>query len=250
MKRSLPQAQAIEIIGPDRRILNTNYAFPAPLLYQVSRQMLAVHRNGASDLYISDVARGCAPVLCCSRYHAKSRGPIPPAGAGEINIATNPGVANCDGLAGEPGVHIALFRADGADAGTQSAPREPLRYPTDERTSCAPSTPALRGFISGASSVDRRARLLFYKAVRRLPDLCRRELRKSRDHQALAADHGQPSDLRHPGHARPYLRHAVAPSVIPSVSSEPWHKRKTRRKNARRRKNNCAKRSGSKRSDN
>jgi hypothetical protein len=90
MKRSLPQAQAIGIIGPDRRILNTNYAFPAPLLYQVSRQMLAVHRNGASDLYISDVTQGVRTGSLLFAVSRQKPGADTAGGAGQINIATNP----------------------------------------------------------------------------------------------------------------------------------------------------------------
>jgi hypothetical protein len=39
-------------------VLNTNYAFPPPLLYQVTWQMITVRRKDAADLYISDVTHG------------------------------------------------------------------------------------------------------------------------------------------------------------------------------------------------
>ncbi len=133
MKRSLPQAQAIGIIAPDRRILNTNYAFPAPLLYQVNRQMLAVHRNGPADLYISDVTHGARTGALLFAVSRQKPNADTVGGAGDINIATNPQelAKYYETLADEPGVHIALFRADGASC--HAIPRRANRcnYPAD-----------------------------------------------------------------------------------------------------------------------
>ena len=171
MKRSLPQAQAIGIIGPDRRILNTNYAFPAPLLYQVSRQMLAVHRNGASDLYISDVTQGVRTGSLLFAVSRQKPGADTAGGAGQINIATNPQelAKYYETLAGEPGVHIALFRADGAILTRNPTPIEPLRYPADGDLMRAIKSSPATGFVSGVSSIDGRDRLLFYKAIADYP---------------------------------------------------------------------------------
>ena len=171
MKRSLPQAQAVGIIGPDRRILNTNYAFPAPVLYQTDRQMLAVHRHGGDDLYISDVTRGprTGTLLFAVSRHKPSADTS--AGYGDINIATNPRelAKYYETLAGGPGVHITLFRADGAVLARNPAPRDPVQYPTDSDVMRAIDADAAFGFVTGASSVERRARLLFYKAVADYP---------------------------------------------------------------------------------
>jgi two-component system NtrC family sensor kinase len=171
MKRSLPQAQAIGIIAPDRRILNTNYAFPAPLLYQLDRQVLTVPRNGAADFYISDVTHG---VRTGSLLFAVSRpkpGTDTAAGAGEINIATSPQelAKYYETLAGKPGVHIALFRSDGAILARNPAPREPLNYPADGDVMRAIKSSPSTGLVSGPSSIDGRHRLLFYKAVADYP---------------------------------------------------------------------------------
>ena len=171
MKRSLPQAQAIGLIAPDGRILNTDYAFPAPVLYQVSRQMLAVHRNGADDLYISEVTQGSrtgALLFGVSRHKPSAD---PSAGVGDINIATNPGelAKYYETLAGEPGVHIALFRVDGTVLSRNPAPREPLQYPADSDVMRALKSDAAFGFVAGPSPIDGRNRLMFYKAVADYP---------------------------------------------------------------------------------
>ena len=167
MKRSLPQAQAIGIIAPDRRILATNYAFPAPVLYQVTRQMLAVHRKDRDDLYISDVTHGprTGALLFSVSRHKPSADPAD--GTGDINIATSPTelAKYYETLAGGPGVHIALFRADGAVLARNPAPPEPLQYPPDSDIMRAIKSNDTFGFISGASSTDGRDRLMFYKAV-------------------------------------------------------------------------------------
>jgi two-component system, NtrC family, sensor kinase len=171
MKRSLPQAQAIGIIAPDRRILNTNYAFPAPLLYQGNRQMLAVHRNGTADLYISEVTHGPrtgALLFGVSRHKPNAD---PSAGTGDINIATSPQefAKYYETLADEPGIHISLFRADGAVLSRNPAFREPLQYPADSDIMRAIKSNDAFGFVSGVSSIDDRDRLLFYKAVADYP---------------------------------------------------------------------------------
>ncbi|HXR85720.1 MAG TPA: ATP-binding protein [Stellaceae bacterium] len=171
MKRSLPQAQAIGLIAPDGRILNTNYAFPMPALYQVTRQMLAVHRHGADDLYISEVTQGArtgALLFGVSRHKPSAN---PSAGIGDINIATNPGelAKYYETLAGEPGVHIALFRVDGAVLSRNPEPREPLQYPADSDLMHALKSNAAFGFITGRSPIDGRDRLMFYKAVADYP---------------------------------------------------------------------------------
>ena len=171
MKRSLPQAQAIGIIGPDRRVLNTDYAFPTPALYQVSRQLLAVQRNGTPDLYISDVTRGPRTgVLLFSVSRPRPSSDSAP-GVGDINIATNPDelAKYYATLAGEPGVHIALFRDDGAILARNPAPREPLAYPSDSDLMRALKSDRAFGFVTGTSSIDGRDRLLFYKAVADYP---------------------------------------------------------------------------------
>lgn len=171
MKRSLPQAQAIGIIAPDRRILNTNYAFPAPVLYQGNRQMLEAHRNGTADLYISEVTHGprTGALLFGVSRHKPSADPA--AGIGDINIATSPQefAKYYETLAGEPGVHISLFRADGAVLSRNPAPREPLLYPDDSDVMRAIKINEAFGFVSGTSPVDDRDRLLFYKAVADYP---------------------------------------------------------------------------------
>jgi two-component system NtrC family sensor kinase len=171
MKRSLPQAQAIGLIAPDGRILTTDYAFPTPVLYQVSRQMLAVHRNGADDLYISDVTQGSrtgALLFGVSRHKPSADRA---AGIGDINIATNPAelAKYYETLAGEAGVHIALFRADGTVLARNPAPREPLRYGAESDVMRAITSDAAFGFLSGPSPVGGSDRLLFYKAVADYP---------------------------------------------------------------------------------
>ena len=170
MKRSLPQAQAIGLIAPDGRILNTDYAFPAPVLYEASRRLLAVHRHGADDLYISEVTPGLrtgALLFGVSRHKPATD----TAFIGDINIATNPGefAKYYETLAGEPGVHIALFRADGAVLSRYPAPREPLQYPADSDVMRAITSDAASGFVSGPSPIDGSDRLLFYKGVADYP---------------------------------------------------------------------------------
>ena len=171
MKRSLPQAQAIGIIAPDRRILNTNYAFPTPLLYQVNRQMLAVHRNSAADLYISNVTHGARTGALLFAVSRQKPGVDIAAGAGEINIATSPQelAKYYETLAGIPGVHIALFRTDGAILTRNPAPREALNYPVDGDLMRTIKASPAAGFVSGASTIDGRDRLLFYEAVADYP---------------------------------------------------------------------------------
>jgi signal transduction histidine kinase len=167
MKRSLPQAQAIGIIAPDRRILNTNYAFPAPLVYQVTRRTMTVHRNGGSDLYISDVTHGPRTGTLLFAVSRQKSGVAAAGGVGEINIATSPGelAKYYETLAGEPGVHITLFRADGAILARNPSPRVALNFPGDGDLMRAIAANPMSGFVSGTSSIDDRDRLVFYKAI-------------------------------------------------------------------------------------
>jgi two-component system NtrC family sensor kinase len=171
MKRSLPQAQAIGIIAPDSRIINTNYAFPAPLVYQVSRQMLTIHRDGASDLYISDVTHGPRTGTLLFAVSRRKSGVDTAGGTGEINIATSPQelAKYYETLAGSPGVHITLFRADGAILARNPSPREALNYPTSGDLMRAVAAHPASGFVGGVSSIDDRDRLLFYKAIADYP---------------------------------------------------------------------------------
>ncbi|HEX3973442.1 MAG TPA: ATP-binding protein [Stellaceae bacterium] len=171
MKRSLPQAQAIGIIAPDRRILNTNYAFPTPLIYQVNRQTMTVHRNGASDLYISDVTHGSRTGTLLFAVSRHKPGVDAADGTGEINIATSPQelAKYYETLAGGPGVHIALFRADGAILARNPSPRAALNFPADGDLMRAVAANPVSGFVSGTSSIDDRARLSFYKAIADYP---------------------------------------------------------------------------------
>jgi two-component system NtrC family sensor kinase len=171
MKRSLPQAQAIGIIAPDRRVLNTNYAFPPPLLYQVEREPLAVHRDGAADLYISNVTQGVRTGALLFAVSRPKPGVDTEAGAGAINIATSPRelAKYYETLAGTTGVHIVLFRSDGAILARNPAPREALNYPLDGDLMRAIKANPAAGFVSGLSSIDGRDRLLFYKAIADYP---------------------------------------------------------------------------------
>jgi signal transduction histidine kinase/CheY-like chemotaxis protein len=171
MKRSLPQAQAIGIIGPDRRVLNTNYAFPAPVLYQVNRKMLPVHRDGSGDLYVSDVTHGPRTGRLLFAVSRHKPNPDASADAGDINIATDPEelAKGYETLAGEPGVHITLFRADGAVLARNPSPREPFQYPADSDIMRAVKSDAAFGFIAGRSTIEGRDRFLFYKAVAGYP---------------------------------------------------------------------------------
>jgi two-component system, NtrC family, sensor kinase len=171
MKRSLPQAQAIGIIAPDRRILNTDYAFPMPPLYQVGRKMLIVHRSGLDDLYISDLTQGPRTgTLLFAVARSKPNGDSSPSG-GDINIAINPQefASYFETLAGGPGVHVALFRNDGLILARNAAPREGLQYPGDSDVMRAMRAEPTAGFVDGRSPLDGRDRILFYESLDAYP---------------------------------------------------------------------------------
>jgi two-component system, NtrC family, sensor kinase len=137
------------------------------VLYQVARQMLAVPRAGSGDVYISEVSHGPRTGALLFAVSRHKTGPDPGAGTGDINIATNPEqlAKYYETLAGIPGVHIALLRADGAVLARNPAPREPLRYPAESDIIRAIKADNTSGFVSGTSPVDGLDRLLFYKVV-------------------------------------------------------------------------------------
>jgi two-component system NtrC family sensor kinase len=167
MKRNLPQAQAIGVIGPDGRILNTNYAFPATSLYLVRRPTLVVHRTGAADLRISDVTPGPRTgtlLFSVSRSAPNADGS---SSSGQINIATDPDelIRYYETLADMPGIHITLFRADGAILARNPTPLEAARYDKSSDVMSAIATHAASGFVSGLSPIDGHNRILFYRAL-------------------------------------------------------------------------------------
>jgi signal transduction histidine kinase len=171
MTRSLPQAQAIGLIAPDGHVANANYAFPLPPLYLTGRSTLPVHRDGEDDLFISDVSRGARTgtlLFAVSRHKTEPDGSRD---SGEINIATNPQelVRYYDTLADMPGIHITLFRTDGAVLARNPSPTEPPRYPTDSDVMKIIRVQPASGFISGTSPTNGRDRLLFYKALDNYP---------------------------------------------------------------------------------
>jgi two-component system NtrC family sensor kinase len=171
MKRSLPQAQAIGVAAPDGRILNADYAFPPPPSYLAQRASIPVHRNGADDLYISDVSQGLrtgALLFGVSRSKPNADGS---ASGGQINIATNPQelASYYETLGGLPGVHITLFLPDGSILARNPAPDVPTKYPMDSDVMRAVASPQTSGFVSGSSRTDGRTRLLFYKALGNYP---------------------------------------------------------------------------------
>ena len=129
--------------------------------------MLAVPRTGTGDLYISEVSHGPRTGALLFSVSRHKTSPDASAGTGDINIATNPEelARYYETLAGTPGVHIALFRADGAVLTRNPTPREPLRYRADGDIMQAIKADNAFGFISGTSLFDGRDRLLFYKAV-------------------------------------------------------------------------------------
>lgn len=167
MKRSLPQAQAIGVVGPDSRILNTDYAFPPGPLYLVERSSITVHRDGEGDLRISDVTPGPrtgTPLFSVSRSKPNADGSPT---AGQINIANDPQelARYYSALADMPGIHITLFRADGAILARNPAPLGSIRYDKRSDVMSAIASQPKSGFVSGLSQIDGRNRLLFYRAL-------------------------------------------------------------------------------------
>jgi len=132
MKKSLPQANAIGLIGPDGRIANTDYEFPAPALYLDNRNYVSAARTANADpyddIYVSDVAPGMrthTPLLAIAR-HKPNADRIP--GRNLINIAIRPEdlVQYYASIAGDEDMFFYVLRSDGtllaSSTGSAAAP--------------------------------------------------------------------------------------------------------------------------------
>src|SRR5262249_16932724 len=151
----------------DGRVINTDYAFPAPTLYLTQRSVIAVARQDGGNLYISDVSPGPrtrTPLFAVAR---DLPGTGIPSGGGKINIASDPHdlAVYYDKLAGMPGVHITLFRADGVILARNPTIPPAAKFVPDSDVMHAISADPAAGFVSGRSSLDGRSRYLSYKKL-------------------------------------------------------------------------------------
>ena len=172
MKASLPQASAIGVIGPDGRVISSDYAFPTPAIRVDDRDYMRVSRTGDSDpfndIFISDTRPGMrtgTPLFAIAR-------PIPGkpilTGRNFINIAIPPAylAQHYAAIAGDDSIYFRLVRADGevlmrSDTGPPGPERLTPPAPFLEKITENPERGSFQAYVPS----DRTTRLYAYERV-------------------------------------------------------------------------------------